>query len=351
RDITGYLDIKTPVKIGDWLSGHIKFGGRYRQKTFFSDVLSGRASLNNFNDDLWYAGLPDLQRISPEEASHSLVGFDLYDVPDFLNGSFDYGTYFDFDKLNRNTDWWTNFSDSLFAEGLDVWFPLVGGKSQSLGFTQRLEQSMYNDRDIVQDYYAGYAMAEVNLGRWAMFLPGFRYERTDARMNGFLSIQPDQNSIPNITEPVVGNDTSARRIDEFLLPMVHLRIKPTKYAYLHLAYTEALSRPSFGMISPNIFVDQGDAPGRFRSNNPELRTEHWTNYDAQLTFHNQKIGLLSVSGFYKTVVDKIWNREFTRIKGDSLVRFYGPNDVVDMDIWENHPFTVTLRGVEFEWQT
>ena len=49
--------------------------------------------------------------------------------------------------------------------------------------------------------------------------------------------------------------------------------------------------------------------------------------------------------------DKIWNRQFKRIKGDPEVRFYGPNAVVDMDIWENHPFEVELRGVEFEWQT
>ncbi len=351
RDITGYLDVKTPIKVGNWITGHIKFGGRYRQKSLFSDVLSGRATLNNFNDELWYNALPDLQRITPQEAAYSLVGFDAYQVPSFLDGSFNYGTYFDFDKLNRNTDWWTNYSDSLFAEGLDVWFPLVGGKSQALGFTQQLERSMFNDRDIVQDYYAGYAMAEVNIGKWAMLLPGFRYERTDALMNGLLSILPDENSIPNITEPIVGNDTTARRIDEFLLPMVHLRIKPAKFVYLHLAYTQSLSRPSFNQISPNIFVDPGSAPGVFKSKNPELRTEHWTNYDAQLTFHNQKIGLLSVSGFYKTVVDKIWNREFTRIKGDPLVRFYGERDVVDMDIWENHPFTVTLRGAEFEWQT
>ena len=201
RDLTAYLDLKAPFKMGDFITGSVKFGGRYRQKNLFSDVLSGQARLNFFNDDFWYDAFPDLQRNDPQNAAHSLVGFDDYQVTDFLGGAFEYGTYFDFDKLNRNLDWWENFSDSLFALGLDVWFPLVGGKSQALGFTQRLEQSMYNDRDITQDYYAGYAMAEVNIGEWAMFLPGFRYEKTDASMNGFLSIQPDENSIGNVQDP------------------------------------------------------------------------------------------------------------------------------------------------------
>lgn len=351
KDITGYLDIEIPLKIGEKITGSFKTGGRYRQKSLASDVLSGRARLNFFNDDLWYDNLPDLVRNNPNDAAYSLVGFEDYEVTDFLGGEYDYGSYFNFDKLNRNTDWWQNFSDSLFAEGLDVWFPLVGGKSQALGFTQELEASMFNDRDIVQDYYAGYAMAEFNFGKWAMFLPGFRYETTNTRMNGLLSIQPDENTIPNIQDPIIGNDTSATRVDEFLLPMVHLRLKPVSFAYVHLAYTQSISRPGFNQISPNIFVDPQTSPGTFKSKNPELKTEHWTNYDAQITFHSRKIGLLSVSGFYKTVVDKIWNRQYKRIKGDPLVPFYAANNVVDMDIWENHPFDVTLRGFEVEWQT
>ena len=351
RDITAYLDLKAPVKLGSFIAGSVKFGGRFRNKSLFSDTQSGTARLNFFNQDLWYNQFPDLVRNDPQNAAYSLVGFDDFQVQDFLGGAFNYGTYFDFDKLNRNVNWWETFSDSLFALGQEVWFPLVGGKSQALGFTQRLEQSMYNDRDIIQDYYAGYAMAELNIGEMAMLLPGFRYEKTDARMNGLLSIQPDENSIGNVQDPIVGNDTSATRIDEFLLPMLHLRIKPAKFAYIHLAYTQSLSRPSFSQISPNIYVNPQESPGEYKSRNPELKTEHWTNYDAQITFHNQKIGLLSVSGFYKTVKDKIWNRRFLRIKGDPLVRFYGPNAVVDMDIWENHPFEVELRGAEFEWQT
>ena len=115
----------------------------------------------------------------------------------------------------RSHDFWNDFSDSLYAMGPEVYLPLVGFKQQNLGYIQVLEASMFSDRDIVQDYYAGYLMAEMNIGRWAKFIPGFRYETTETDMNGMITLAPDANSIPNIIEPILGQDTSAVRTDEF----------------------------------------------------------------------------------------------------------------------------------------
>ena len=58
-----------------------------------------------------------------------------------------------------------------------------------------------------------------------------------------------------------------------------------------------------------------------------------------------------MSGFYKNVVDKIWKRDYFRIKSDPIVPPFGQNDVVDMELWENHEYEVNLQGIEFEWQT
>jgi TonB-dependent receptor len=121
--------------------------------------------------------------------------------------------------------------------------------------------------------------------------------------------------------------------------------------YFHLAYTQTISRPDFNAISPNTYINPGKIPFTHKAQNPKLRAELWTNYDAQVTFHNNKIGLLSVSGFYKTVEDKIWQRNFKRIQGDPIVYPFGERDVVDVTIWENHANEIILKGVEFEWQT
>jgi len=133
--------------------------------------------------------------------------------------------------------------------------------------------------------------------------------------------------------------------------MIHARIKPTDYFYIHMAYTQVLSRPDYNTISPNVWVNTGFQPFQYISTNPFLRAEFWTNYDLQATFHNSKVGLLSVSGFYKTVEDKIWNRSWKRIVGDKIIPSFDERSVVNVEGWENHPYEVYLRGVEFEWQT
>jgi hypothetical protein len=120
---------------------------------------------------------------------------------------------------------------------------------------------------------------------------------------------------------------------------------------MHFAYTQTLSRPDFNSISPNYFVNTGWSPFVYTASNPELKPELWTNYDAQLTFHGNKIGLLSVTAFYKTVEDKIWSRTYQRIKGDPLIDPFPDNAVVNVTVWENHAYTAFVNGLEFEWQT
>ena len=100
-----------------------------------------------------------------------------------------------------------------------------------------------------------------------------------------------------------------------------------------------------------IYINPGKVPFTHVSQNPDLKAERWTNYDAQVTWHGSKIGLLSVSGFYKNVEDKIWRRNYKRIAGDPIVYPFGERDVVDVTIWENHRYDIFLQGIEFEWQT
>ncbi len=353
KDITGHLDLKLPFKIGDAISGHFKFGGKYRHKSMARDGKSGYQEMNNFNEKYWYEAMPWLIKSELSNyGGHNLIGFENGTVDDFLGGEFNYGTIYDFDKLNQTTDWWENFSDSLYSLGYDVWVPMLGGKSQVLSYVQNIQSCMFNDIDANQDYYAGYLMGEFNIGKWLMFMPGFRYEKTRATLNGKISVEPNTEALPYYFQPVTGTDTSTIRSDEFFLPMFQMRISPLKFAYIHLAYTQSLKRPDFSQISPNVYVNPQTTPFSYSAKNPRLKTEHWTNYDAQITFHSLKLGLLSVSGFYKTVEDKIWSRSYQRLKGDPIVEpWFTDRDVINMSVIENHPYDVSLYGLEFEWQT
>jgi TonB-dependent receptor len=350
QNLTAYMDIKVPFHIGDNVHGYVKFGGKYRKKERYVDITSGSNGQHPFIAEKWYDAMPWLEmseRGGNTYNPYTLEGFEDYVVDDFLGGEYDYGWYFDTDKMNEVSDWWEDFTDSLVPLGKEVWLPIVGDITH-LGYSQDLEACMINDQEISENYYAGYTMAEFNFGKWLMVMPGFRYERTDATLQGFQTSKPLYT--PSTLFDLVGKDTSATREDAFFLPMVHMRIKPSEFLYFHLAYTQTISRPDFNAISPNIYIDPGAVFMRHEQN-PDLRAERWTNYDAQATLHGSKIGLLSVSGFYKTVEDKIWHRSYKRIKGDPVVVPFGENDVVDMSIWENHSHDITLLGMEFEWQT
>ena len=350
QNMTAYLDLKIPYRIGELIDGHLKVGGKYRRKERFMDITQGIQIQHPFTAEYYYQGLPWLvmsERGNDNYNNFTLEGFETEVQDKFLGGEYEYGWLFDFDKLNAVSDWWEGFSDSLMELGQSAWLPIVGDVSL-LGYRQSLEACMIDDQDIVEDYYAGYAMTELNVGKWFMLMPGFRYEKVHAELQGFSTSEPLLT--PSTMFPLVGEDTAVTRDNAFLLPMIHARVKPTDFLYFHLAYTQTLSRPDFNAISPNIYVDPGNNFKRHEQN-PGLRPEFWTNYDAQVTFHGSKIGLLSVSGFYKTVEDKIWQRSYKRIKGDPVVAPFPDNALVNIRIWENHPYEVQLSGLEFEWQT
>ena len=349
KNLTTYLNFKVPYNIGNNINGYFKFGGTYRVKERFQDNTSGTQTLanNQFGKKILADSLDWVVRVGLAE-DVTAVGMKDYEVDEFLKGKYNYGWYYNFDRMNEITDMWSEVSEYYYSQGSAVWLPIFGEKSK-VGYSQNISGSMMDDQDITENYLAGYAMTELNIGRWVMLLPGIRYETTEGTMQGFKSVQP---TLPDpIYAPLPGDSTSAERSDEFLLPMLHLRIKPIKGFYTHLAYTQSISRPDFNSISPNIFINTGFAPFTYTSTNPALKAESWENYDAQLTWHGNKIGLISLSGFYKTVEDKIWYRSYKRLKGDPIIEPFPDASLVNVSTWENHQYPIYVRGLEFEVQT
>ncbi|MDO9153742.1 MAG: TonB-dependent receptor, partial [Paludibacter sp.] len=349
KNYNSYLNLKIPFEIGDVVKGNVKFGGSYRTKERFQDIQGGGQAIanNQFGKPI----LADsLRWIITGGANNDITaqGMVDYNLNNFLDGKYNYGSYYDFNKLNQVTDKWAELSDYYYNQGENVWRNVFGDNSK-IGFTQDIAGSTLNDQDIVEDYGAGYLMTEINVGKWLMFLPGIRYEETKATLKGFKTTQP---TLPGpVNEPIVGEEINATRSDKYLLPMIHIRVKPRDWFYTHLAYTQTLSRPDFSSISPNTWVNTGFSPFTFISNQPDLKAEQWTNYDVQFTFHGKKIGLFSVSGFYKTVQDKIWNRSYKRIKGDPIVEPFPDATLVNVSQPENHNYPIYLKGLEVELQT
>lgn len=350
RNLTSYLNVEMPYELGNLIQGKFKFGGIYRVKQRYHNVLAGNQPIvvNKPGRDML---AKELSWIQTDGISEDITaeGMQTDRLDGFLDGQYDFGYVYDFDKLNQITSYWMNMSEYYYQQGPGVWTTIFGARDR-FGFRQDIQGSMMNDQDIVEKYSAGYIMTEINLGQWAMFLPGVRYEHTSAEMHGFHALN---RQMPEpIQEPLMGDSTFATRQDDFVLPMMHLRIKPIPSFFAHFAYTQSLSRPDFHAISPNQFITNF-SPFNYSAQNPDLKAEHWESFDANFTLHGNKTGLISMSIFRKNVQNKIWHRGFKRLQGDPVygADHFSENDQVDVFIWENHPYNIELRGLEFEVQT
>lgn len=348
KNYTGYLDLTVPYRLGDRFSGNVKFGGRYRVKQRYQNKTAGTAGTGTGNPYSTNVLVQEVPWLVQNGSDVTAVNVEDRVIDDFLNGEYFFGWYFNFDRLNEITTAWADFSEDLYTNNPNTWMEVIPNWNQ-MGFAQILDECMMDDQDIREDYAAGYLMTELNAGSWLTLIPGVRYERTDASMNGWITTRP-QFTGPTFW-PIPGSDTSEVRSDAFWLPMMHLRVKPSKSVYAHLSYTNTLARPDFNTITPNYYYSSNSTPFVYKAMNPYLKTELWTNYDAQVTLHSNKIGLFSVSGFYKTVEDKIWFRSFRRLASDPPVPGYPENSVVAVSWWENHQYDIDLKGIEVEWQT
>jgi len=349
KNISTYLNLKVPYKIGDFIAGHVKAGGMYRNKKHKQDIQAGSQQMitNQFAKPMLADSL-DWLVPSGSQGQLSLLGMRDFKVDNFLGNQYDYGYYYDFDRLNEITDMWAKISDFYYPQGPSVYQNLFGGK-EKIGFSQDIAGSILNDQDIDEKYMAGYIMTEINFGKYVMFLPGVRYEETRATMQGFKALQPTIS--PPMYETTPGDSASATRSDKFFLPYIQLRIKPSKAVYAHFSYTQTLGRPDFGNISPNTYYNTGFQPYTYITNAPDIKAERWTNYEGQISLHSAKIGLVSLGGFYKTVQDKIWYRSYKRIKGDPIIEPFPDASLVNVSLPENHQYSIYLKGIEVDAQT
>ena len=342
------LDYEIPFETRSGLfHGKIQIGGKYRLTHNYVDRTAGSAPTGGngvFEDYMnrnfdWSKGVPAVGLVvSGQENS-------------FLGGDYNYGDTYSFDRNNLVFDIWQQ-------HGLDKYLAGSSGGLEDIpqysGFVYDLNSSAMNDLDQTQQYAAGYVMPEINIGKWLMLIPGLRYEYLGADMKAYQghAVTRTYSVYDNLVSAFGLKDTIARREDKFLLPMMHIRFKPTKWFYTHFSYTHTLRRPDSGVAPFEYYSAQDASSYSYTVGNPNLKSELWRSYDLQFTFHNSKIGLFSITGFNKTVQDKLWSRSYKRIQGDPIPNpVFRDNDLVNMTVYENHPYDITLRGLEAEWQT
>ena len=327
EDITAQLNLKIPFDISDSFLGYVKFGGKYKDKSRDRNVYS--LLMSHFGTE-WrlpskYPDRWDLDGLGRIKFSNFLDPD--FNESDFLNGAYEFGSGLDADKLNdfRKEYRWENFETVESPRWLYEDDP----------------EALIKSYTAAEKVAAGYIMTEINIGKFLMFLPGIRYERTINDYNTTFGkpVRTDDEKMLLLRGVI---DTTGQSSYEEWLPMVHLRIKPVSWFDLRLAVTKTFSRPDYYNLVPHRnFTNNGST---IVQGNPDLKPVTSWNYDVFFSFYSH-YGLFTLGLFKKEVhnVDYIRTRRVTEDED------YG--NVVSIVQPENIEGVSDVYGFEVELQT
>lgn len=327
EQVTFQLNVTVPFLVNHWFNGHIKVGGKFNGLQREND--QGSSTVNVYHGgstqarDVIAEGVPYLGLETGRLRTPMEVFLDNnYGRSTLLDGAYPIGWIADVDVLMDAT---------RALQDVDY-------------FETTPPNQRGNDYDGIERIGAGYAMAEMNIGNMITFMPGVRYEEEYSRYTAYAYRDMGLNTVMN--------DTTASRSSSFILPMIHLQLKPLDWLSLRLAYTESLTRPDYNQYSPRFTINAwGNA---VNAGNQDLMPAHATNYDASLSVYRNRVGLFTVSGFHKSIDGLIWNTRFDYLPGQTVLpslvlpELQGVPTVYTSI---NNPYEATFKGFELDWQT
>lgn len=202
-----------------------------------------------------------------------------------------------------------------------------------------LADQVLSDFDIEEDIYAGYLMADVDFGVFAI-TGGLRVERTKISSKGFR--------LENETDIVTANQKQSYTD---WLPSVIVRFEPEDELVIRLAYSRSVGRPEYEDMSPGGEVSyapigNGLFEGSVSLGNAALKPYRSDNLDASVEWYFAPGGLFSVSGFAKWIADPIFSRSFTQTDVS-----FGGRDYETLEFSQpENASSGELYGLELAWQ-
>jgi len=339
------LDFTIPVSFSKDFSSTFKTGGKFIRTTRENDLDRW---YRRVGDETYFVGISDFIPGKTLSNTNRLLFTDIQNTDYtrgeyFLDETYPFNYAFNIDQL-----------DDFFTLARQGWGPS----------SVHTEGSVRYDFNGAEIFSAGYLMGTFNIGPQLSVIAGGRYEHynMDYKSTNFYT-----------THPVDGNgkllDTlnTVDRNDDNFFPNAQVRYKFTEWGDVRLAYSQAISRPDYQAILPNTLFSPGLTSV---SGNPLLKPTISTNYDAYLSFYNNKIGLLTIGGFYKQLDDVFFQSNIafqnigyynitfpdsafwrSQVDAGSPAGITPPGVSDRIQTWINNPHPAYIKGLEVEWQT
>lgn len=348
RDIIGSIDLERDFNLSDMVSVTFKIGGMYGFTSRYYNYDDGTGNLNGgfagtFRSEIikqfsWMAQPP--YNLNPNGSQN--IPYTMFFVPNMNFGNYLNGDY----AMNSATN--VGLISSLMNQikilGRNIQPGQTGGVNAYLPDVYGSQSADYSGNEYRS---AGYAMATVQIGPQLTVIPGVRYQglRTSYTAAQFLNA-----GAPNpYPLPLAHTDSTKVEYHGYWLPDVSVKYDPFLWLSIRAAYTNTLAYPDFNTIIPIMDVNYGGKSIVW--NDYALKPAQSHNYDLQVSFYDNTIGLLAVSPFLKRIDNLIFSQS-THITNPSLYPgIPGNTQAFALTTFINNPYSVDLWGIETEWQT
>jgi TonB-dependent receptor len=295
REKTAYLNIDKQYTIGDLISAELKIGGKYKYKNrskWASEVMAPYY-LNYYQD---YVRNPD--------GSIALKNFEgtRFGPGPQLDGRLVLFTNFLTLPANRNLYDKYILNPLASRQALRLWYELNKNGISSNGRQQEYNANPEANADyyeIVERVSAAFVMNTFNFGSLVTLIGGVRVESEN---NDYLANYVDD---PLSGFPTTGKllDTTANFKETIWLPNFHLTLRPLDFMNMRFAAYRAIARPDFNARLEKMVARKSNPRNILSIGNPRLRNAKAWNFEVNTSFFGNKIGLLTVSAFYREIKD------------------------------------------------
>ncbi|WP_444896012.1 TonB-dependent receptor [Microbulbifer sp. SSSA005] len=311
---------------------------------------------DNFTEDEEISFRIDISREIDWAGNPSVVKFGLHERQREKTGDLNATVYEEFDGDYTLAD----FSRNSIDYGLDAFGPGVNVGSLNSFINANLsdftidetETALASARDYAmnEDITALYVMNSIELDR-SQLVFGVRYERTEFTAEG-VNVAESEEPLPGadlISEGVYATEVNYERDYDNFFPSINYKFDYNDNVVLRAAYSESLSRPSFGYLNPSpAKIEYDDGELEVEAGNPELDPYESRNIDLSAEYYADDLGMFSVGLFHKSIDNFIVMSEVS--SNTDFTRFVGNLAVDDAEVWQPiNGDNARISGAELAW--
>ncbi|MFV8784281.1 TonB-dependent receptor [Microbulbifer sp. SA54] len=298
----------------------------------------------DFRRDIEVAGNPSELKFGVHERRREKTGdlnATIYDgfgddftLADFANGNIDYGL--------------GTFGPGIHRGALNAFIDANIGNFE----IDETDTALDSARDYVmnEDISALYVMNDIDFGR-ANVVYGVRYESTEFSAEGYRVAESGEpiDGAEELAEDVYVTAANYRSDYSKLFPSVNFKYDYTDNIVLRAAYTESLSRPSFGDLNPSpAAIEFDDGELEVEAGNPLLDPYEARNVDVSFEYYADALGMFSVGAFHKQIDNFVVTADVSSITDYS--QYVGSLAVEEAEIFQPiNGDQATLTGAELAW--